>query len=398
MTFNKRLTALLLALLTLLPLPAAGEEAKELTSRCKITCASRGADKGFMLDGNYRTHWDSSRGKGAAVLVELPRGEECGFVYLQWYETPLMWQVETERNGEWEPVVQSRGAFYNDALALPAGISRLRIALQEGVNDSMRLAELHVFGRGQKPQNVQIWQPTVEKADLMLVACHPDDEVLWFGGALPTYAGQMKKAALVCILVPAMPYRRLELLDCLWTCGVTSYPVWGGLADKYSAGLQKQYSLWNEVKLQKMFTRWFRQYRPDVVLTHDLSGEYGHGGHRVCADLCVKALKWAANEEKFPDSAGEWGTWQVKKLYLHLYRENRIDMDWNLPLSAFGGKTGLEVAREAFACHISQQHTDYRVRDSGSADCSLFGLYWSAVGPDTEKDDFFENLSYEVEE
>ena len=73
-------------------------------------------------------------------------------------------------------------------------------------------------------------------------------------------------------------------------------------------------------------------------------------------------------------------------------------MDWNLPLSAFGGKTGLEVAREAFACHISQQHTDYRVRDSGSADCSLFGLYWSAVGPDTEKDDFFENLSYEVEE
>ncbi len=398
MPVKKGHALLLLLFLVLAPLWALGEEAPDLTDRCAFLCSSGRAEKGRMLDGNYRTHWDSSPGGKAYVTVDLPEGEECGWIYLQWYETPLLWQAETEQDGEWQPIAKSTGPYYSDALPLPAGVTRLRVRLQEGLRDAMRIAEIHIYGRGEKPRRVQTWQPTVEKADLMLVACHPDDEVLWFGGALPTYAGEKGKSTLVCILVPAMPYRRLEVLDCLWTCGVTSYPVWGGLSDKYSAGLQKQYSLWNEVRLQKLFTRWYRQYKPEVVLTHDLSGEYGHGGHKVCADLCVKALKWAANENKFPESAGEWGTWQVKKLYLHLYGENRVDMDWQQPLSAFDGRTGLEVAREAFACHISQQNTDYRVRDSGRTDCSLFGLYFSTVGEDVEKNDFFENLIYEVEE
>ena len=395
---KKALYALLLLLLVLLPVFALGEEAAEVTQSCTLQCGSQRTAKAKMLDRNYRTYWESTRGKGASIVVEMPKGKTCGFVSLQWYETPLLWQVETEQDGGWQTIAKTDGAYYSDALALPEGVTRFRIRPQEGVRDSMRVAEIRVYERGEKPASLQMWLPTVEKADLMLVACHPDDEVLWFGGALPTYAGQQGKRTLVCILVPAMPYRRLELLDCLWTCGVTTYPVWGGLADKYSVGLQKQYSLWNETRLQKMITQWVRQYKPEVLLTHDLSGEYGHGGHRVCADLCVKALKWAANEAKFPESARAYGTWQVKKLYLHLYGENVVDMDWDQPLSAFGGLSGLEVAREAFLCHVSQQHTDYRVRDSGSADCSLFGLYYSAVGPDLLKNDFFENLSYEVDE
>ncbi len=67
-------------------------------------------------------------------------------------------------------------------------------------------------------------------------------------------------------------------------------------------------------------------------------------------------------------------------------------MDWRQPLEAFGGRTSFEIAEEAFRCHVSQQHTRYRVEDFGAGDCSLFGLYRSLVGEDIEKNDFFENL------
>ena len=41
------------------------------------------------------------------------------------------------------------------------------------------------------------WQPSCEKADLLLIVAHPDDELLWFGGALPTYAGERGMAVQV---------------------------------------------------------------------------------------------------------------------------------------------------------------------------------------------------------
>ena len=80
-------------------------------------------------------------------------------------------------------------------------------------------------------------------------------------------------------------------------------------------------------------------------------------------------------------------------LIIHLWKENGIDMDWRQPLEAFGGKTAFEVAEDGFRCHISQQVTDYHVEDWGPWDNSLFGLYRTTVGPDDDKDDFFENLN-----
>jgi len=139
-------------------------------------------------------------------------------------------------------------------------------------------------------------------------------------------------------------------------------------------------------------TEWIRRFKPSVLLTHDINGEYGHGAHRVCADAVMHCLSLAANEKKFPGSAKEYGVWDVPKCYIHLYPENVLDMDWRQPLNAFGGKTSFEVAEEGFAKHISQQVTRYKVEDSGPWDCSLFGLYRSLVGEDLAKDDFFEHI------
>ena len=62
---------------------------------------------------------------------------------------------------------------------------------------------------------------------------------------------------------------------------------------------------------------------------------------------------------------------------------------------ALGGSevTLYDVAEEAFACHVSQQGTRYKVRDFGLRDNSLFGLYRSLVGQDVEHNDLFENIT-----
>ena len=43
-----------------------------------------------------------------------------------------------------------------------------------------------VFGEGELPDWVQRWEPTVEKADLLVLATHPDDELIF-----KTYEGKL---------------------------------------------------------------------------------------------------------------------------------------------------------------------------------------------------------------
>ena len=383
---------MLLLLFFALSVSVAAAEGGEITKKASFSGKNRG-EISLMTDRNYKTRWTSGRGQNAYLEVSLPESAPCGTVYIQWYETPIPFRIMTQENGQWVTLCEKTECYYNAAVTLPSPQTRFRICPAEGCNERMVICEIHLYAPGEVPGNVQFWQPTVEKADLMLLVCHPDDEVLWFGGALPTYAGEQKKDVLVCVMVLTMPYRRCELLDSLWTCGVRTYPIWGGLGDKYSTSLKKQYTMWSETRLLKKVTGWYRQYKPTVVLTHDIRGEYGHGGHRVCADLCIKALALSADAKYDPSSAKEWGLWDVPKLYVHLYDKGVIEMPWDTPLSAFGGKTGFEVAKEAFKCHVSQQSTDYAVRNTGSCTCTRFGLYRSLVGEDTEKNDFFENTS-----
>ena len=72
--------------------------------------------------------------------------------------------------------------------------------------------------------------------------------------------------------------------------------------------------------------------------------------------------------------------------------ENVIRMDWNVPLSAMGGKTGEQLAQEAFLLHVTQQKTRYVVTDEGKTGNAKFSLVYTTVGPDTVGGDFFENV------
>jgi N-acetyl-1-D-myo-inositol-2-amino-2-deoxy-alpha-D-glucopyranoside deacetylase len=58
--------------------------------------------------------------------------------------------------------------------------------------------------------------------------------------------------------------------------------------------------------------RIIRQHRPDVVVTYDENGGYGHPDHIMAHRVTVAALEAAADPRRFPDTGCPW---HVSKLY-----------------------------------------------------------------------------------
>ena len=358
-------------------LPVIGRaEATEITKECQLVYAPRSEGKKNMSDASYITFY-----KGKYLEVVTPEGAPCYGLYISFAGREAPYQVQQmNRQGEWETVLQDSRLYANSYLPLP-GLSCFRIAPDGG--EDISIAEIHLFGEGKKPGWVQDWKPFEGKADLMVLSAHGDDELLFFGGVIPYYAGEMQKNVIVCYLTDQTSCRRNELLDGLWLCGVRSYPHMGVFKDIKNDSKGDCYGFWGEKNVVDYVTGLYQQYRPDVVVTHDVGGEYGHGAHRVCADASQKALPKAAEGEN---------AWQVKKLYLHLYKENRIIFDWRQPLSFFDGRTAFDIADAAFKCHASQQSNGLIVQDWGRYVTNIFGLCYSAVGPDEAMNDLFENL------
>ena len=143
-----------------------------------------------------------------------------------------------------------------------------------------------------------------------------------------------------------------------------------------------------------------------MAVGHDLRGEYGHGMHMIYAELLCGAVEISSDTTRFPESAETFGAWDVPKTYLHLYPENQIVMDWDIPMESFRGMTAFEVTRDlGFPSHVSQQtyyswyfdgiHAASEIREYSPC---IFGLYRSTVGEDQQKRDFFENVTTHAED
>lgn len=382
---------LTLPLLVLLLLSfACAETARDLTADAKLSVPNKAFAADRMRDRDYQTAYTAQKGKNEFVEVTLK--EPCYGVYVCWGEKLLPWRVQVKEGKKWVDVALSDGVYAHEYLPLN-GLTHFRIGYQSTKQQTLEINELFLFSEGDVPDFVQRWEPTVEKADLMVLVAHPDDEILFMGGLLPTYAGEQKKSVVVCYLTCATRIRRSEMLNALWLCGVRNYPDIGNFWDKYTTKLDKMYNVWGKSKVHKYVTELIRKYKPEVLVTQDVNGEYGHGAHRVCADSALTCVNSAADPAKFSASADTYGTWQVKKLYLHLYPENQITLLWDTPLESQNGKTGMEVAREAYKLHASQPQREYWVYgpEDEYSSCS-FGLAMTQVGLDEEGNDLFEHI------
>ena len=373
------------------PLPPA----EDITMACALNGYVGDEHPTKMRDNAYKSYWESPLQNGERYLtVTAPEGKTVGAILIRWASWPVAVDVQERRDGEWVTVATCDADFVAQYMEIP-GLSEFRIIGSDNpMETKLKISEITIMTPGALPEDFQIWQKAPEKVDMLLIAGHPDDEVLWFGGLLPTYAGEQGKDVLVACGAHNSYFRCLELCDCLWACGVRIYPEFMHYGDYGYANLVDIYAAWGgHTKVQGDVVRLYRRYKPDVVVLQAVNGETGHGAHRILSQNGRDAVPLAASAEEYPESAELYGTWLVPKVYVHLWEENQITMDWHVPLERFGGLDGMEVAAIGFDKHVSQRDKSYySIHDGGETDCSLFGLYHTTVGPDVEKSDMFEHI------
>ena len=386
--FRAALCAMVITLLWCRILPLAAMDlpevqAEDRTALMAVNISTARSVKS-LLDNNTTTKLTMA--PGTTLEIALPQGQGIAGIYLRWDKPPKPWRLTWEGGS----IEGGQHQFLHEYLALPATITNatLRIGEEEAL-----LCDIFGFSEGALPAWVQVWELPYQRADLLLLPTHADDEHLFFGGTMPYYAGELGRKVQVAYLTHhwAEPYRPHELLNGLWTVGIRHYPVIGPYTDYYANSLAAAKALYNTEAMVNYQVELLRRFRPLVVIGHDIDGEYGHGVHMMNTDTLRQALT-LSGDSGWGEGQSDSEPWEVPKTYLHLYKENHMYMNWDEPLEHFDGATAFMMAEKGFACHKSQQAW-FSVRRTGVHDCRSFGLYRSNRGPDIIGGDFMEGLA-----
>ncbi len=396
------------AMLLIIPVSAA----KEATYQNTDISANGFTSPELLTDESQGTYTDAF---GNATVTITRKGIIQG-VYIIFDQIPKEWTI-TEPSSKDSVTCGTNGFLheYVDVAALFGDdIKKVKLTFPKGTV----ISEIYAFSAGEIPDWVQRWEAPCEKADLMLISSHSDDEQLFFAGVLPYYA--IEKGVQVQVVYVVNHFdtheRPHEQLDGLWAVGVKNYPIIPEFPDVYAESTDREVAKADALAafgslgytfddFVEYFTECIRRFKPLVVVSHDLNGEYGHGTHVVCADALIEAIKYSPDSGKCLESSEEYGTWVVEKTYLHLYGENQMTLDIDKPLESLGGKTAFQVSQEGFKHHKSQLWTWFKEWMLGTDDEPItkasqiedytpgkYGLYFTNVGNDTGKGDFFENV------
>ena len=367
---------------------------------------------GFLSDKNIKDYRQSD---GNAVIV-LDNPEGMASLYLLFDLEYGEYTIKDNNTGT--VITAGTYDFLHEFIDLEAGFGYCPTSLTlDFANGAVTLSEIYVFSSGQTPDFVQKWEPPLDgKADMLVMPTHGDDDQIFFAGLFPYYAGELDCAVQVAYLTNhrSLTNERIhEMIDGLWATGVENYPVFAYKWDFLTYGyvLKNAYQTYADYGISKedlvgFAVEQFRRFKPQVVVGHDIMGEYGHPMHRIYSEMIMAAAEISADPESYPESAQEYGVWDVPKVYLHLLEDNAIEINYDTPLDHFDGLTAFEATQKyGFPCHVTQQYpihywmTHMGFKDESTKASELtqyspckFGLYRSTIGEDVLKNDFLENI------
>ncbi len=389
-----RLAALLCLCLLAAALTAAqcalAEEskAKSITGKCQFVVSE--GSKRKLTDKNVRSCWEYSK-RDAYVGVHIPDDREAGWLRIEWMFDPTGFELIEYSAGKEVLRIRNQDDTFPNIYTVFDLLPETKYIQLRMTAMGQQICTVAVYSSGTPPEGLQIWQPPVEKADLMVVSAHQDDELIFLGGTIPYYAVAFQRPTVVMYMANCTRYRRAEALNALWKMGVRNYPQFLNLPDGHSKTMEAGLNKWGgKDHVLELVAEQIRRYQPEVIVTQDLNGEYGHDQHKLTAHAMMPAIEAAADPNQYPESALRYGAWQVKKLYHHLYNKHRIKMDWNTKLAGLGGKTALKMAWIGMQEQASQLKY-YNVKKGGKYDNAKFGLFFSTVGEDVAKNDFLEH-------
>lgn len=351
-------------------------------------------------DNNINTSSVLPAGLGIELSTSVDSasgGDNIGYVYVKFSTTPVPYTITYNNtvgtvafdtgSDDMHVINAGEHGFLHNLTVIDGDVSSIMISSEY----DMDIADILIYSKGTLPQSVQRWEPTLSECDVLCFPTHPDDESLFMGALISESVarGRLVQVALICNDKTA-PYRPHELLDAVWTLGVKLYPIIGSFPDHYSRSLSLAQSQYDTNAMLEFIVECIRRTKPSVVVAHDPDGEYGHGAHMLTSFLVREAIELTEDPEKHPQSATEYGVHKIKKLFLHLYKENELILDVKKQYDTLGGRSPFDLTVDAYDCHKSQHiFDDLYVTTSGNLDCSRFGLFYSSVGYDTANGDIF---------
>jgi mycothiol conjugate amidase Mca len=169
---------------------------------------------------------------------------------------------------------------------------------------------------------------------IMTVHAHPDDEVVFTGGVLVAYAERGIRTVLVTATMgeegemhdPDLDaeevrdrlgeVRRGELERAVEILGITDFRYLGyrdsGMAGTESNAREDNFHNVDMEEAAARLVRLVREYKPEVLVTYDEFGAYGHPDHIKCNKITHLAYERAGDPDYLP---GEGEPWQPLKLY-----------------------------------------------------------------------------------
>lgn len=377
----------LLFLLLLVLMPSVGN-AEEASSLSLDVTNSNGNGPGNIRDQSYDTKLTYAAGESITLTAE----ENIAGVYLIWAYKPCTWSLS------YGDTIKSCGknGYLHEYVSIKEETKTVKITFDAEAS----ICDVYAYSEGELPKDVQVWRPSCEEADFLVFSTHSDDEILFFGGVLATYAGEQKLNVQVVYMTNywnGLRIREHEKLDGIWESGVRNYPVNMPYDDLYAGSLAEAESVYSYDALLASTTEQIRRFKPNVIVTHDFEGEYGHGGHMILAKAVAEACEKSMDDTFLTESATLYGTWDTPKTYIHLYDENPITMNLRVPLNNLDGRTAIEVASDAYLKHVSQQWCWFYVSDDYEYSCADYGLYRTTVGVD-ENNEMLENIITKAEQ
>lgn len=392
---KKKICVLMLALCLLLADTAfAGGESSNITKRAVFQRG--GANKSTLRVNDNDMCTSIALEPGEHLSVRAGDKSRLGWLFLRFCGIPASFTV-TEYDGK-DAVIRVQ-RIKATGISMPVELHEdCRLAVICPETEKLSLAEVTLFSRGTLPKNVPVFSESPEKTDMLIITTHPDDEWLFLGAVYPIYCGEQGHSGTFAYITTPSWGRLHEALNGLYTAGVREFPFFLGFKDIDRSAPAEQKAEFREEDVVLALVRLIRRVRPLVVVTQDpLKGEYGHWQHTVGASAAFRAVGLAGDATYDPESAAQWGAWSPLKLYQHMVTDNGITLECKASLSAYGGKSALSVAKEAYKCHKSQLKYSFSpsIEEGNYGDLRLYGLTYSAVGPDTGND-MFEHIPEEL--
>jgi N-acetyl-1-D-myo-inositol-2-amino-2-deoxy-alpha-D-glucopyranoside deacetylase len=187
---------------------------------------------------------------------------------------------------------------------------------------------------------------------LVFCGAHPDDETFGFGSTLAMYAAQGVKVFCVCstrgeagtvapeylkVYKNIADLRSAELKCAGEVLGLSGI-IYLGYRDSGMQGSEdnknpESLAMAPTEEVAARIVKIFRDLKPDVVITHDEGGGYGHPDHIATHNAVVKAFKMVADPAQYPEAGPAF---QPSKLYFGIMPHKALRILVKL-MPLFGG-------------------------------------------------------------